>query len=198
MSFEDISGDISALVPDLRGRLRSNEPLAPITWFRVGCPAQLFFSPADEEDLRYFLTHIPAELPVTTIGLGSNLIVRDGGVPGVIIRLGRGFNKIENVDEGQMRIGAIVPDTRLAMAAADEVVDHARPDGAGTIESVEGDEIFEALRLELPQDVAHTAGCLDQFHQISDVSHEPQGDLLVRPRATVALALQFGILPPDL
>ena len=91
MSFENIHDEIAALVPDLRGRLRANESLASITWFRVGGPAQLFFSPKDEEDLAYFLTQIPPELPVTVIGLGSNLIIRDGGILGVVIRLGRGF-----------------------------------------------------------------------------------------------------------
>jgi UDP-N-acetylmuramate dehydrogenase len=120
MSFEDISAEIAAMAPDLRGRLRANEPLAPITWFRVGGPAQLFFAPLDEDDLAYFLANIPRDLPVTTIGLGSNLIIRDGGVPGVVIRLGRGFMKMEANEEAcEIRAGAMVPDARLAMAAAD-------------------------------------------------------------------------------
>jgi UDP-N-acetylmuramate dehydrogenase len=120
MSFEDISNDIAQKVPELRGRLRANESLAPVTWFRVGGPAQLYFGPADERDLAYFLENIPRELPVTVIGLGSNLIVRDGGIPGVVIRLGRGFGQIEALEDRQLRVGAIVPDVRLAMKAADE------------------------------------------------------------------------------
>jgi len=120
MSFEDISEDIAKLVPELRGRLRANESLAPVTWFRVGGPAQLYFGPADEEDLAYFLENIPTDLPVTVIGLGSNLIVRDGGVAGVVIRLGRGFGQIEALEGQRLQVGAIVPDVRLAMKAADE------------------------------------------------------------------------------
>lgn len=119
MSFEDISEDIKKLVPDLRGRLRANESLAPVTWFRVGGPAQLYFGPADEDDLAYFLANIPADLPVTVIGLGSNLIVRDGGIPGVVIRLGRGFGQMEPLEDYRLRVGAIVPDVRLASKAAD-------------------------------------------------------------------------------
>ena len=120
MSFEDIFEDINRLVPDLRGRLRANESLAAITWFRVGGPAQLFFSPRDEEDLAYFLENIPRHLPVTVIGLGSNLIIRDGGIEGVVIRLGRGFGDMEPLPDQHLRAGAIVPDIRLAMKAADE------------------------------------------------------------------------------
>ncbi len=120
MSFEDISEDIRKMVPDLRGRLRANESLAPVTWFRVGGPAQLYFGPADEEDLACFLANIPADLPVTVIGLGSNLIVRDGGIPGVVIRLGRGFGGLEALEDHRLRVGAMVPDTRLAMKAAEE------------------------------------------------------------------------------
>ena len=72
----------------------ANQPLAELTWFRVGGPAQLLFMPEDESDLAYFLANLPGDIAVTVIGLGSNLIVRDGGVPGVVIRLGRGFNEI--------------------------------------------------------------------------------------------------------
>ncbi len=81
-------------MPDLRGRLLANQSLAELTWFRVGGPAQLLFMPADEADLAYFLTNLAADIPVTVIGLGSNLIVRDGGIAGVVIRLGRGFSEI--------------------------------------------------------------------------------------------------------
>ena len=73
--------------PSLRGRLTFEQPLAPFTWFRVGGPAAVFFAPADERDLAEFLARLPADVPVQVIGLGSNLIVRDGGVAGVVIRL---------------------------------------------------------------------------------------------------------------
>src|SRR4051812_10910911 len=74
-------------MPELRGRLLANQSLAEVTWFRVGGPAQMLFTPADEDDLAYFLKNLPADLPVTVVGVGSNLIVRDGGMPGVVIRL---------------------------------------------------------------------------------------------------------------
>ena len=103
-------------MPKLRGRLLANQSLAELTWFRVGGPAQLLFMPEDEADLAYFLANLPAEIAVTVIGLGSNLIVRDGGVPGVVIRLGRGFSEIE-VEGPAVRAGAAVPDVKVARAA---------------------------------------------------------------------------------
>jgi UDP-N-acetylmuramate dehydrogenase len=107
-------------LPKLRGRIAANQPLAPFTWFRVGGPAEVVFSPADDEDLAYFLGNLPTEIPVATIGLGSNLIVRDGGVPGAVIRLGgRAFGEVTTEDGNRLRAGAAVPDMRLARAAAD-------------------------------------------------------------------------------
>ena len=91
MSFPDLARDLKARMPALRGRLLANQSLAELTWFRVGGPAQVLFMPEDEDDLADLLGYLPAEIPVTVIGLGSNLIVRDGGVPGVVVRLGRGF-----------------------------------------------------------------------------------------------------------
>jgi UDP-N-acetylmuramate dehydrogenase len=117
--------DISAkMPPDIRGALRVNEPLAPLTWFRVGGPAQVLFMPADEDDLAYFLKNLAPDIPVTVIGLGSNLIVRDGGVPGVVIRLSaKGFGEIA-VEEGcRLRVGAAVPDMKAARAAAEAGID---------------------------------------------------------------------------
>jgi UDP-N-acetylmuramate dehydrogenase len=118
MSSPDIDAELKALAPKLRGRLLPNEPLAPLTWFRVGGPAQVLFMPEDEDDLAYFLRTLPADVPVTVIGLGSNLIVRDGGVPGVVVRLGRGFNEIK-VDGTHIVAGAAVPDVKVARAAQD-------------------------------------------------------------------------------
>jgi len=105
-------------MPDLRGRLLANESLAPLTWFRVGGPAQVLFTPADEDDLAYFLSKLPQDIPVYTVGVGSNLIVRDGGVSGVVIRLSpRGFG--ETKAEGDtVRAGTAALDKRVAEAAA--------------------------------------------------------------------------------
>ena len=108
----------------LRGRLAPNQPLAPFTWFRVGGPAEILFSPADEEDLAHLLANLPSEIPVITIGLGSNLIVRDGGVPGVVIRLGgRAFGEMKAEAGHHLRAGAAVPDMKLARAAAEAGID---------------------------------------------------------------------------
>ena len=87
MSFADLVPALRSTMPDLRGRLLGNESLAPLTWFRVGGPAQVLFTPADEDDLAYFLSKLPNEIPVYVVGVGSNLIVRDGGLAGVVIRL---------------------------------------------------------------------------------------------------------------
>lgn len=114
----DLVSEITAAMPKLRGRLVANQAMADITWFRVGGPAEAMFSPADEEDLSYFLANLADEIPVTVVGVGSNLLVRDGGIDGVVIRLARGFN--ETTIEGELvRAGAAVPDVRLAQAAAD-------------------------------------------------------------------------------
>src|SRR5262245_29351890 len=117
MSFPDLVPDLKAQMPALRGRLLPNQSLAELTWFRVGGPAQVLFMPEDEADLAYALSRLPADVPVTTIGLGSNLIVRDGGVAGVVIRLGRGFSDIRVEAEQRVRAGAAVPDVKVARAA---------------------------------------------------------------------------------
>ncbi len=110
----------SALIkrlPPVRGRLAANAPIGHLTWFRVGGPAELLFRPADEDDLAGFLAALPAEIPVTAIGVGSNLLVRDSGIPGVTIRLGRGFVDIETgADEVSTGAGAL--DANVALAAA--------------------------------------------------------------------------------
>jgi UDP-N-acetylmuramate dehydrogenase len=119
VSFPDLVPDLAPRLPELRGRLAGNQSLADITWFRVGGPAQVLFVPADARDLAYVLANVPADLPVTVIGLGSNLLVRDGGVPGMVIRLGRGFAQIAVEPGHRIRAGAAVPDAKLARAAAD-------------------------------------------------------------------------------
>jgi len=116
MSFRDIVPELKTRMPELRGRLLANQALGEFTWFRVGGPAQVFFIPEDENDLAYFLRNLQAEIPVTAIGAGSNLIVRDGGVPGVVIRLGRGFNEVK-IDGQRVTAGTAVLDVMVARAA---------------------------------------------------------------------------------
>lgn len=106
-------------LPSVRGKLLRNEPLAPFTWFRVGGPADVVFLPEDEADLAGFLKALDPAVPVMAIGVGSNLLVRDGGVEGVIIRLGRGFNTVETLGDSRIRAGSAVPDSILARKAAE-------------------------------------------------------------------------------
>ncbi|MEM6422950.1 MAG: UDP-N-acetylenolpyruvoylglucosamine reductase, partial [Pseudomonadota bacterium] len=82
-------------MPPVRGKLTADRPLAPLSWLRVGGPAEVFFQPEDEADLAAFLAALPAEIPITPLGVCSNLIIRDGGLPGVAIRLGRAFAGVE-------------------------------------------------------------------------------------------------------
>jgi UDP-N-acetylmuramate dehydrogenase len=122
MVFPDIGSDLKACMPQLRGRFLSNQTLAELTWFRVGGAAQLLFMPEDEADLAYLLARLPTEIPVTVIGLGSNLIVRDGGVPGVVIRLGRGFGDIKVEADARIRAGAAVPDVKVSRLAQEAAI----------------------------------------------------------------------------
>ncbi|MHA1158756.1 MAG: UDP-N-acetylmuramate dehydrogenase [Alphaproteobacteria bacterium] len=109
-----------AALRGIRGRLTPNAPLAPFTWFRVGGPAELLFQPADADDLADFLAQLDAATPVSVIGVGSNLLVRDGGIAGVVVRLSaKGFGQIER-DGDRVRAGAALPDKRLAAFAAAE------------------------------------------------------------------------------
>jgi len=105
-------------LPQVRGRLTANAPLANVTWFRVGGPAEVMFKPADADDLSTFLAGCPADVPVTVIGVASNLLVRDGGVPGLVIRLGRAFVGI-TVNGSEITAGAAALDLNVANAARD-------------------------------------------------------------------------------
>ena len=122
-TFADITPALRAAMPELRGRLLANQPLADITWFRAGGPAQVLFTPEDESDLSYFLANLEDRIPVYPVGIGSNMLVRDGGVPGVVIRLGRGFSKVAVEDGVRVRAGAAVPDVKVARAAGEAGID---------------------------------------------------------------------------
>lgn len=118
MSFPDITPALKAAMPELRGRLLANQSLAELTWFRVGGPAQVLFTPADEDDLAYFLAHLDSEIPVNVVGVGSNLIVRDGGIAGVVIRLApRAFGEV-SANGAIITAGAAALDKRVAEVAA--------------------------------------------------------------------------------
>lgn len=121
----------------IRGRLTPDAAMEAVTWFRVGGPADLMFQPADEADLAAFLKALPEDVPVTMVGIGSNLLVRDGGIPGVVIRLSaKGFGQAELVGENRIRAGAAIPDKRLAAVALEAGIGgfhfyHGIPGGIG-------------------------------------------------------------------
>jgi len=121
----------------IRGRLTPDAAMEAVTWFRVGGPADLMFQPADEADLAAFLKALPEDVPVTMVGIGSNLLVRDGGIPGVVIRLSaKGFGQAELVGENRIRAGAAIPDKRLASVALEAGIGgfhfyHGIPGGIG-------------------------------------------------------------------
>lgn len=119
-SGETLLKKLDGKLSGLRGRLTPDTGMDKITWFRAGGPAQVLFQPADEEDLSTFLKAVPEEIPILVVGIGSNLLIRDGGVPGFVVRLSaKGFGEVEQVSDTQLRAGAATPDKRVAAAALD-------------------------------------------------------------------------------
>jgi UDP-N-acetylmuramate dehydrogenase len=118
MAEARISERLIERLPPVRGRLSEQVPLAPVTWFRVGGAAEIMFRPVDIDDLAAFLAAKPADVPVTVIGVASNLLVRDGGVSGVVIRLGRGFVDVK-IEGDMVEAGAGALDLNVALACRD-------------------------------------------------------------------------------
>jgi UDP-N-acetylmuramate dehydrogenase len=116
-----VEGAVSAPVPleGIRGKLTCKAPLAPYTWFKTGGPADWLFEPADLEDLKAFLERLGGEIPVMALGLGSNMIVRDGGVPGVVVRLGKAFAGVEHTGENELVCGGGASGILVASTARD-------------------------------------------------------------------------------
>jgi UDP-N-acetylmuramate dehydrogenase len=115
--------DLGAAMDEVRGRLTPDAPMDRVTWFRAGGLAELMFQPHDTEDLATFLKGLPEEVPLTVIGVGSNLLVRDGGIKGVVLRLSaKGFGDVELVGENRIRAGAICPDKNIAAMALDHAI----------------------------------------------------------------------------
>jgi len=117
MTFPDIVPELKARLPQLRGRLLANQGLAELTWFRVGGPAQVLFMPEDDNDLAYALRNLPSGISLSVLGAGSNTIVRDGGIEGVVVRLGRGFNEVTVEADNRVRAGTAALDVLVARAA---------------------------------------------------------------------------------
>ncbi|MDX2276444.1 MAG: UDP-N-acetylmuramate dehydrogenase [Hyphomonadaceae bacterium] len=175
-------------LPPVRGQLLEQENLAPFTWFRVGGPADVLFLPADADDLASFLAALPDHVPVMTIGVGSNLIVRDGGVEGVVIRLaGRGFAQIEALGDGRVRAGAGALDSMVAKAAAK----------AG----VAGLEFYVGVPGTIGGALTMNAGCYGR--ETKDVLVEAtaltrKGERVTIPHAEFGFTYRHNALPPGL
>ena len=186
VSHPDIVPELARLMPELRGRLAANVKLADITWFRVGGPAQVLFTPADEADLAYFLKMKPADLPYFVIGLGSNLLVRDGGVPGVVIRLGRGFGEIKVEPGNRIRTGTVVPDVKVARAAADA--------GIAGLEFYRGipGSIGGALRMNAGAHGSETKDVLIEARAV-----DPAGNIHVLSNTDMGFTYRHCAIPPD-
>lgn len=122
MPARDLGVSLIERLPPARGAYLEGAPLSDLTWFRVGGPADVLFRPADEGDLAAFLAGCPADVPVTTVGVGSNLLVRDGGVRGVVIRLGKPFAQVEAVEGHRVKVGAAALDMSVARAAQEASV----------------------------------------------------------------------------
>ena len=172
-------------LPAVRGRLTADAPLDGITWFRVGGPAEVMFRPADRADLMEFLAKKPPEVPVTVIGVASNLLIRDGGVPGVVLRLGRDFAQIEP-DGNDIISGAAALDVNVTKSACQV--------GIGGLEFLCGvpGTIGGALRMN--------AGAYDR--EIKDVlvwaeALEPNGTLRRLNREEMGFAYRRSGVPTD-
>src|ERR1700754_1542248 len=117
---EKLLASLGEGVKDIRGRLTPDAPMDRVTWFRAGGLAELMFQPHDVEDFAAFLKALPEDVPLTIVGVGSNLLVRDGGIKGVVLRLSaKGFGDVELVGENRIRAGAICPDKNIAAMALD-------------------------------------------------------------------------------
>ncbi|OJY78329.1 MAG: UDP-N-acetylenolpyruvoylglucosamine reductase [Rhodospirillales bacterium 70-18] len=171
-------------LPPLRGRMQADAPLAPTTWFRVGGPAEVLVRPADAADLCAFLAALPPEIPVLPIGAASNLIVRDGGIQGVVVRLARGFNTIEVEADGVVA-GAACLDVTVA--------EHAAAAGLAGLEFLSGipGTIGGAVAMNAGAYGGDIAGCLD-WAEIATRS----GELVRLSAARLAFAYRHAALPP--
>jgi UDP-N-acetylmuramate dehydrogenase len=175
---------LAEMLPPLRGRVQAGAPLAPFTWFRVGGPAEVLLRPADVEDLCTALAALPDEVPVTPIGAASNLIVRDGGVPGVVVRLARGFGAIEIEADGVIA-GAAALDVTVA--------EHAAAAGLSGLEFLSGipGTIGGAVAMNAGAYGGDIAGCLDWAEVVTRA-----GALVRLSAAQLALAYRHASLPP--
>ena len=172
----------------VRGRLTPNADMSKVTWFRAGGPAELMFQPADADDLATFLAALPAEVPVLPVGIGSNLLVRDGGIRGVVVRLSaKGFGQVEPIGNIRLQVGAAALDKRVA-AAALEV-------GIGGFHFYHGipGSIGGALRMNAGANGVETTNRVVEVHAV-----DRQGERHVLTHADMGYRYRHSAAPDDL
>ncbi len=188
MSFPDLIAERAMDVSGVRGRLIAGQDLSAVTWFRVGGPAQLMFQPADTEDLAAFMKALPNDVPVLPIGLGSNLLVRDGGVSGVVIRLpARGFGHVNSEGAQRLRVGAAVPDKKLAEIAARSNIS-----GFSFYAGIPGG-VGGALRMNAG---AHGDETCDRLVSVTAVTRE--GEIITLTKEQLGYSYRHSRAPSDL
>ena len=175
---------MSLATPPLRGRVAHEAPLAPQTWFRVGGPAEVLVRPADAEDLAGFLAALSPELPVTVVGAASNLIVRDGGVPGIVVRLARGFGAVEIEQDGVVAGAASLDAT---------VAEHAAAAGLAGLEFLSGipGTVGGAVAMNAGAYGGDVATALDWAEIVTR-----SGELVRVPAPALAMSYRTARLPP--
>jgi UDP-N-acetylmuramate dehydrogenase len=172
----------------IRGRLLPDEAMSKYTWFQVGGPADILFQPADEDDLAAFLKALPGEVPVMVVGVGSNLLVRDGGIEGVVIRLSaKGFGQVEQVSDTRLLCGAAVPDKRLAAKALEAGIGgfafyHGIPGGIGG-----------ALRMNAGANGTETTDRVVEVHAL-----DRKGERHILTHADMGYTYRHSAVPDDL
>jgi UDP-N-acetylmuramate dehydrogenase len=187
-SGETLLKKLDGRLSGLRGRMMPDTGMDKITWFRAGGPAQVLFQPADEEDLSEFLKAVPEEIPLLVVGIGSNLLVRDGGIPGFVVRLSaKGFGEVERVSETRLRAGTATPDNRVAAAALEAGLSgfhfyHGIPGGIGG-----------ALRMNAGANGVETRERVVEVRAL-----DRKGELHVLSNADMGYAYRHSSASPDL
>ena len=186
MTFPDLTASFHKAIPVLRGKLEANVSLDPLSWFRTGGKAQLLFTPLDEDDLALFMRQRPSGHAAFVRGLGSNLLVRDGGVPGIVIRLGKGFSAIAASDL-TLRAGAGAPAAIAARTAAAACIA-----GLSFLRGIPG-SIGGALRLN---GGAYGGETKDHFVEARAVT--PSGEIVTLDKTAMAFSYRKCGAPSDL
>lgn len=188
MSGEVLLKKLEGNFEGIRGRITPDAMMSKLTWFQVGGPADILFQPADESDLAEFLRKLPEEIPVTVVGVGSNLLIRDGGIEGVVIRLSaKGFGHVEAAGENRIEAGAAIPDKKLAARALEL--------GIGGFEFYHGipGGIGGALRMNAGANGTETTNRVIEVHAI-----DRKGDAHVLSHADMGYTYRHSAAAEDL